>query len=50
MWTAANKKELTPMQLDKSVVEWGCCRRKRLLESRLLMPLPPDGGSYRGQQ
>jgi hypothetical protein len=29
MWTAANKKELTPMQLDKSVVEFACCCGKR---------------------
>ena len=29
MWTAANKRSLTPMQFDKSVVQWGCCHGKR---------------------
>lgn len=33
MWTAANKKELTPMQLDKSVVQSVCCRRKQQLKA-----------------
>ena len=34
MWTAANKKELTPMQPDKSVVQWRCCGRSQQFESR----------------
>jgi hypothetical protein len=36
----------------RRIILWYCansCRRKRLVLSRLLMPLPLFGGSYRGQ-
>jgi hypothetical protein len=52
MWTVANKNGLTPMHPDKSVVQWGCCRRKRPTEAVYsclfhLMVVPTGGSSKR---
>jgi hypothetical protein len=52
MLTVANKNGSTPMHPDKSVVQWGCCRRKRPTEAVYsclfhLMVVPTGGSSKR---